>query len=54
MIGSMEATTERRDEQLKDRRDYREALIHRRNEIDAKIKRVEEQIHKLRNSEAQS
>ena len=34
-------------EAFADRRDYRKALIERRNGIDAKIARVEEQIKKL-------
>lgn len=38
-------------EQLKDRQDYRQALIHRRNEIDVKIAHVEEQIQKLKKGE---
>lgn len=37
----------RNEEQLKDRRDYRTALIERRNSIDMKIKAVEGQIQKL-------
>jgi len=40
--------TKRQEEQLKDRRDYRQALIHRREDIDRKISHVEEQIKKLR------
>jgi len=40
-------TKDRRGEQLKDRRDYRQALIVRRNGIDVKISAVEEQIRKL-------
>ena len=35
-------------EKLKDRQAYRQTLIHRRNETDAKITRVEEQIKKLK------
>ncbi len=37
-------------EQLKDRQAYRQALIHRRNGIDVKLARVEEQIKKLKES----
>lgn len=37
-----------RQERLKDRRDYRQTLIHKRNELDSKISAVEEQISKLR------
>ncbi len=40
-------TDTQRAEQLKDRRDYRTALINRRNEIDTKIKTVEAQISRL-------
>ncbi len=38
-------------ELLKDRRDYRQMLIHKRNETDEKIKAVEEQIARLKGSE---
>jgi hypothetical protein len=34
-------------EKLKDRRDYRNALINRREAIDAKIQKIEEEIRKL-------
>ena len=36
------------EEQLKDRRDYRDTLINRREEIDRKISAVEKQISELR------
>lgn len=39
---------EKRTEQLKDRRDYRNSLINKREEIDRKISRVEEQIKQLK------
>jgi hypothetical protein len=42
----------RRDEQLKDRRAYRQALIERREGIDQKIATVEEQIAALKPSKA--
>jgi hypothetical protein len=35
-------------EQLKDRRDYRQTLIHRREEIENKIKATEAQIKALK------
>jgi tetrahydromethanopterin S-methyltransferase subunit G len=38
-------------EKLKDRRDYRNALIQRREDLEAKIKRVEGEIHDLKESE---
>lgn len=41
-------TAEKIAEQLKDRRDYRDSLINRREEIEKKIAGVEEQIKKLR------
>ena len=37
----------RNAEALKDRRDYRNALIEKRNGTDVKIKQTEEQIRKL-------
>ena len=40
-------TKDKRAEQLKDRRDYRQALITRRNGIDVKIAKVETQIRNL-------
>ena len=40
-------TKDKRAEQLKDRRDYRQALITRRNAIDVKISNVERQIRDL-------
>jgi len=43
----MKRKRERIDAQLADRRDYRTALIERRNSIDAKIKATEAQIHQL-------
>ncbi len=39
-----------RDEKLKDRRDYRQALIHKRENIERKIQQVEEQIKELKAS----
>ncbi len=41
---------ERTAEKLKDRRDYRTALIERRNNIDVKISRVEDEIKTLRSA----
>jgi hypothetical protein len=38
-------------EQLKDRQDYRNTLIERRNGIDVKIAQTEEQIRKLRENQ---
>ena len=35
-------------ERLKDRRDYRAALVERRQAIDAKIKATEQEIHDLK------
>lgn len=45
---SASAKLDAASEKLKDRQDYRRALIQRRNEIDAKIAGVEEQIRKLK------
>jgi hypothetical protein len=45
---TVERLKTRRVEQLKDRQAYRQALIQRREDIDGKIGRVEEQISKLR------
>lgn len=36
------------DETLKDRRDYRQSLIHKREEIEVKITRTEQQIRELK------
>jgi hypothetical protein len=44
----MKTAVERIAEKLKDRQDYRQMLIQKRNCIDVKIKGVEEQISKLR------
>lgn len=41
---------EKRKQQLQDRQDYRRALINRRVEVESKIDRVEQQIHKLKES----
>ncbi len=38
-------------EQLKDRQDYRQTLIHRRNGIDVKIAQVDAEIAALRKKE---
>lgn len=38
---------DKRAEQLKDRRDYRHSLIHRREDLDRKLATVETQIRKL-------
>lgn len=46
----MSTEKERRQEKLKDRRDYRQALIIRRNSIDVKISNVEADIRKLEKS----
>ena len=43
--------TTKQTEQLKDRRDYRQTLIHRRAEIDRKIFVTEAQIRKLNEPE---
>lgn len=44
----MKATKEERNEQrLLDRRAYRQTLINRRNELDTKISRVEQDIREL-------
>jgi hypothetical protein len=43
----MKNTPVKRAEQLKDRRDYRQALIQRREDTERKISRVEEQIKEL-------
>ena len=43
----MLSKAEKRTEQLKDRRDYRNALINRSNVIEAKISQVDEQIKKI-------
>lgn len=43
----MDAKEQKKAEQLKDRRDYRQTLIYRRNDIDQKIGRVEDQIKTL-------
>lgn len=39
-----------RDEKMKDRRDYRAALIEKRNGIDVKISRTEAEIRELKAS----
>ena len=44
----MKTPEEKRAERLKDRQAYRQTLIQRRNDVDVKIKHVEEQIHKLK------
>jgi hypothetical protein len=38
---------DKRTEALKDRRDYRQTLIERRNALDVKVKTVEAEIRKL-------
>lgn len=43
----MATADEKVAEQLKDRRDYRETLIRRRNELEVKIHKVEMQIRLL-------
>lgn len=42
-------TDAQRTEQLKDRQDYRTALINKREDLERKIKNVEVQIGKLKN-----
>lgn len=42
-------TDTQRTEQLKDRQDYRAALINKREDLERKIKKVEDQIGKLKN-----
>lgn len=42
--------TTKQAEQLKDRRDYRATLIQRRDDIERKIERVEDQIKKIKES----
>lgn len=44
-------TSERIQEMLKDRRDYRQALIHKHGEIESKIAKVEEDMRKLLDGE---
>jgi hypothetical protein len=44
----MKSSPEKRAEQLKDRQAYRQTLIERRESLDAKLARVEEQIKELR------
>ena len=41
-------TEEQKAQQLKDRRDYRQTLIQRREDIDTKIAKVEAEIKKLK------
>jgi hypothetical protein len=41
-------TDEQRDERLKDRRDYRNTLIQRREDLERKISLVEQEIHDLK------
>ena len=47
----MKTPEEKRAERLKDRQPYRQTLIQRRNDVEGKIKQVEEQISKLRKGE---